>query len=441
MTQVTEQQTKLELPNWFILQAPPDIDIQVAEWLEMAIERLRVLLDFQIDHKEALREFRINLRADKTWIKRQVLGSFLLRLAAASHGKISGWLIETEGDLFEHCYRDLAKNRERESMIRAVTDPNRVRNYYELRRSFPEIYSILEDYRFRIRSSRRTNKKSTRNDLIAIHFTQIPWMVSQRKGFLLYKGWLITDELSIVKSIKKLFEDRLKSAIEDAKRLIGVNPVVDDAVRKIIKELEGHSQIMEWEQETFHFTIEKDAYLDVDTYPPCMRYLYERLLKTGRLPHAYRVQFGAFLKRMGMDLETQLDFWYNSAIDNVNITKEQFLKFAGYQIRHLYGLEGGRKDYEVPKCSTAIASYFCLFTSLRADLVTEFLRTTYPELSEKQLEEILRLVTHDQPKKACSLAFTFTHSNQRPPKGIHHPLMWVRLHRNAISSEKKEDDE
>ncbi len=425
---------KASLPNWFILQPPPNIELQVTEWYQMATERLTLLLDFQSDFKETAREFKVKLRHDEFWIQRQLLGSFLLRLAAASHDKVRGWLIEIEGDLFEYCFREIAKEKEKEAVIKKIIDAKFVKNYFELLKEFPELSRKLEDHRKLIRFSRKKDRKRTANDIIAIHFTKVPWMVSQRKGLLLYQGWLITDEISLTKSIKRLFEEKLKKEIEESRRLLGLNPLIDESVRRIIKELEHHSQIIEWEQETFHVSLEKNAYLDHESYPPCMKYLLERLMKTGRLPHAYRVQFGAFLKRMGMDLETQLDFWYDHAVDNVNITKEQFLKFAGYQIRHLYGLEGGRKDYEVPKCSTAIASYFCLFSSLRKELVEEFLVSSYPEMSERQRKRILQAISEDVPKKACALAFKYTHDNNAPPKGIHHPLMWVRLHKNMAKN-------
>ncbi len=446
MAQVMESVSKSPLPKWFILQPPPDIELQVVEWHEMAVERLTMLLDFQADSKEAAREFKVQLRKDTTWAERQLLGSFLLRLAAASHDKVRGWLIETEGDLFEYCYRELANEKERELIMKEIISRDLVMNYYELRKKFSEISETIEDYRRLIRRSRgNKERKRINNDIVAVHFTKVPWMVAQRKGLMLYRGWLITDVVSLTKSVKRLFEEKLKNEINNSKKLLGLNPVIDESIRKIIKELENHAQIIEWEQDTFHVSLEKNAYLNQESYPPCMKYLLERLLKTGRLPHAYRVQFGAFLKRMGMDLETQLDFWYSNAVDNVNITKEQFLKFAGYQIRHLYGLEGGRKDYEVPKCSTAIASYFCLFSSLRKELVEEFMTSAYPEITDNQRRLILQAISEDQPKKACLLTFKFTHNNATPPKGIHHPLMWVRLHEilanvpETINEEEKKE--
>lgn len=440
MLQATDELSKITLPKWFILQPPPNIDLQVSEWCNMALERLTMLLDFQANRKEATREFKVKLRTEATWIDRQLLGSYLLRLAAASHDKVRGWLIETEGDLFEYCFRELASEKERENIIVRILSSERVLNYYELHKKFSELSETLEDYRRLIKPSRSGGRRKSENDILAVHFTKVPWMISQRKGLMLYRGWLITDVLSLTKSIKRLFEDEFKKEIINSKKLLGLNPIIDQSVRQIIKELETHAQIIEWEQETFHVTLEKNAYLDHESYPPCMKYLLERLMKTGRLPHTYRVQFGAFLKRMGMDLETQLDFWYNNAVDNVNISKEQFLKFAGYQIRHLYGLEGGRKDYEVPKCSTAIASYFCLFSSLRKELVEDFLIKAYPHMSERQRQVILKSISEDLPKKACALTFKFTHENVSPPKGIHHPLMWVRLHKQMTKESKKQNN-
>ncbi|KKK94997.1 hypothetical protein LCGC14_2677220, partial [marine sediment metagenome] len=157
-----------------------------------------------------------------------------------------------------------------------------------------------------------------------------------------------------------------------------------------------------------------------------MKYLRSKLEETGHLPHLHRVQLGIFLKSLGMDVDTQLHFWYETAIDNVNITFETFNRRAGYQIRHLYGLEGGRIDYAVPKCQTIISDYFCLFQNINSKILTPILESFYNLDQNKEkfdFNEVLVEIENFKPRNACSTVFKLLNKEK---KFISHPLSWVK---------------
>ncbi|CAO3586147.1 unnamed protein product [Absidia cylindrospora] len=76
--------------------------------------------------------------------------------------------------------------------------------------------------------------------------------------------------------------------------------------------------------------------------PLCMRTINDGLRREKHLKHGGRVQYGLFLKAIGLSVEEALLFW---RIAFATKTDEQFQKQYAYNIRHNYGLEGKRVSY------------------------------------------------------------------------------------------------
>lgn len=89
-------------------------------------------------------------------------------------------------------------------------------------------------------------------------------------------------------------------------------------------------------------------------FPMCMQHLYNSLMADRHLRHAGRQQFGLFLKKAGLNLEESMLFWKTSFAPRT--PSDKFEKEYAYNIRHSYGKEGGRKDYEAQRCSQIIPS-------------------------------------------------------------------------------------
>lgn len=76
--------------------------------------------------------------------------------------------------------------------------------------------------------------------------------------------------------------------------------------------------------------------------PACMRNLNTTLRTNKHLKHFGRQQYNLFLKGIGLSVEEALLFWRKSFS---GMTDDKFNKEHRYNIRHGYGLEGGRKNY------------------------------------------------------------------------------------------------
>lgn len=87
--------------------------------------------------------------------------------------------------------------------------------------------------------------------------------------------------------------------------------------------------------------------------PLCMQNLHQALRKDHHLKHAGRMQYGLFLKGIGLNMEDAIAFWRQEFTRKMSV--EDFNKKYAYNIRHNYGKEGKRKDYTPYNCSKIIS--------------------------------------------------------------------------------------
>lgn len=89
-------------------------------------------------------------------------------------------------------------------------------------------------------------------------------------------------------------------------------------------------------------------------FPPCMRNLQSNLSQNAHLKHNARIQYGLFLKGIGLSLEEALIFWRTSfsKMNDDEFNKKGYV----YNIRYNYGMEGKRTNYTPYSCMKMITS-------------------------------------------------------------------------------------
>lgn len=85
-----------------------------------------------------------------------------------------------------------------------------------------------------------------------------------------------------------------------------------------------------------------------------MRVLHRALRKNHHLTHGGRIQYGLFLKGIGISLFDAMTFWKSEFTKVMDVTT--FDKEHSYQVRFNYGWEGSRRDYQPYTCSKIMAS-------------------------------------------------------------------------------------
>lgn len=416
----------LMIPEWYILQKPANLEINVKEWSDLAWQRIQLLEEFIKDPSLAVRtHFPVYDPSLEQMYQNYRIGAYFLRLVAANNRRIESWLIETEGDLFSFLYRDRTDGREdRITLFQEIFGLNNVMHIQEF------LYQFGEQSNENIQELQSLLYARRHDFLICVHFTQVPAMVSRRRGYL-RRGWVIDLESGFHGSLKKAFEKQLQQQIVEARDLLGIRQDIDATVDILIKKITKHIQLRT------HYTDELigDFSSQPQYFPPCMACIYNEFISTGRLTHNLRLQLAFYLKKIGMTLEDQLQFWWEKSVDNAAMTYDTFLRKAGYQIRHTYGLEGGKKDYDVPKCKTIATTYFCPFVSYEITALSKFLQALIPdEIDEK---ELIKLATGaaNFPTRACTWTFQQIY-DFKPKYPIYHPLQWTR---EAVPKEEKEE--
>ncbi|KAJ0177641.1 hypothetical protein K1T71_006514 [Dendrolimus kikuchii] len=173
----------------------------------------------------------------------------------------------------------------------------------------------------------------------------------------------------------------------------------------------------------FHPSISSENILkscDVDktslNFPPCMLNLHRNLRQKHRLSHIQRFYYSLFLKDVGMPIEESIEFWRSeyklssnghSCCHNWEKDEKKFL----YGIRHMYGLEGGRKNYASVSCQciqsidNACSEGGCPFKTFEERKMLELLR----DPNELILTDIINLKKKRQYTAACIA--TIQHNN------------------------------
>lgn len=105
---------------------------------------------------------------------------------------------------------------------------------------------------------------------------------------------------------------------------------------------------------------------EMKNFPLCMQHLHVQLRKTHRLSHYARLHYSLFLKDAGMQLEDAINYWkeeYSKPHSCSTVCSHNWQsserKFV-YSIRHLYGLEGSRKNYKSLNCKFMCVSNILL---------------------------------------------------------------------------------
>jgi len=163
------------------------------------------------------------------------------------------------------------------------------------------------------------------------------------------------------------------------------------------------------------------------SFPLCMSHTYTMLKKENHLKHGARMQFGLFLKGIGLSLQDALAFWKQSFARRT--PPEKFDKEYAYNIRHNYGKEGKRTTYTPYGCMKIIMSApsaddhhgcpFKLFDEARLRVTMRDKRFT-----PQQAEDILALVKGSHFQIACQRYYAYSHNGTMADQVGSHPNVY-----------------
>jgi DNA primase large subunit len=149
----------------------------------------------------------------------------------------------------------------------------------------------------------------------------------------------------------------------------------------------------------------------VEHFPPCMRHLHMQLHKDQHLKHNGRMQFGLFLKGIGLSMEDALLYWRRAF---GKLSDDKFNKQYAYNIRHNYGREGNRVNYTPYSCVKVIMgngpshgdNHGCPFKHFSKDNLAAMLRSH--GLGDMATRDVVELSKQGHYQVACTKYFEIT---------------------------------
>ncbi|CAL1578119.1 unnamed protein product [Knipowitschia caucasica] len=196
-------------------------------------------------------------------------------------------------------------------------------------------------------------------------------------------------------------------------------------------------------------SLEQIDSLSGKSFPLCMKQLHQSLRENHHLRHGGRMQYGLFLKGIGLSLEQALQFWRSEFIRG-KVDADKFDKQYAYSIRHMFGKEGRRADYTPYSCMKVILSnmpsqgdyHGCPFRHSDPELLKQKLQVY--KVSPSGINQILELVKGMHYQLACQKYFELTHNVEDANFSLNHPNQYFvesqRLLSGGVREPKREPE-
>ncbi|RPD66256.1 DNA primase large subunit [Lentinus tigrinus ALCF2SS1-7] len=437
---------------------PPLEDITIEDFETTALDRLRVLAEIEscFARNRAFKEMQtvildnvcnkyLELNRTSNTLKpldeerrKDHIGHFVLRLAFCRSEDLRRRFVKAETTLFKLRF-DVEDTTEKMKFLNSM-------NFDWVLASPEEVQEIVPST-----SSEQPGR------YYKVKWTRVPDLVEKRR--VLMKGGMAyvpaAEQASIV---FQEFQTHLEKALEATAKAL---PRLDEDTRlvPILDNLSKGFQAgvsSEWSGATEG----PDGALRADMidemaykhFPACMRNLHMCLRRDKHLKHFGRLQYGLFLKILGLSIDEALAFWRKAFS---SIQDDKFNKEYRYNIRHTYGLEGKRANYAAKSCQQILMSdepgpgdsHGCPYRHFSADNLQSALLTMYGEhgLTSADMPEIMNMVKAKHYHVACTRVFEITHARQGVKKGegvgggesVTHPNQYAQRSRDL---EKKMEE-
>uniref|UniRef100_A0A1B6EC91 DNA primase large subunit n=1 Tax=Clastoptera arizonana TaxID=38151 RepID=A0A1B6EC91_9HEMI len=422
---------------------PPMGDISLHEFEQFAFDRLKVLravgkaslldtggMKIEQDFKDALIEelkspelkpfYRVifgkgsgEKESDFEARKMDHTSHYILRLAYCRTEDLRRWFIAREMELFRFRWLNLTQAKQEEFLLLnglnyEPISSEELKELVNIGKGF-----ILEDV-----------------PLFQIPFTQVTNLVKNR-NVLVRKGYAYIKAIDLVSVLITILRNEISQQLTLLSKLLPDIEEEDERIYFLLKELDKvplESTDYMIDSDMDKIDIQKLDSLSHKSFPLCMKQIHSQLRSQHHLRHKARLQFGLYLKAIGVTLEDALMFWREEFTKKMDLA--QFEKSYTYSIRHYYGKEGKRVNYSSYDCMKIINDSVgmgdqsgCPFKHYdRSSLATALLQVNFPKSGT---EEILNLATKGHYQIACTKYFEFIHQTSASV-GIQHPVYYFQ---------------
>lgn len=344
------------------------------------------------------------------------ISHFILRLAYCQTEDLRRWFIQQEVDLFRYRFNDL--------------DPRQKLEFLHRNNLQYETISIEEKNTLQkklISSSHGVSgTKVEEQDFYKVPFQDALDLVRTRKVYL-RAGYAYIPHQDIVTIVLNDFRTRLSKALAlTARSLPAVHS--DERLQPLLNHL-SHAYVGQdysIQKNVGKISLEQIDSLSGKSFPLCMRQLHQALRENHHLRHGGRMQYGLFLKGIGLSLDQALQFWRSEFVKG-KVDADKFDKAYAYNVRHMFGKEGKRTDYTPYSCMKVILSnppsqgdhHGCPFRHSDPELLKQKLQ--FYKVSPSGISQVLELVKGMHYQLACQKYFELTHNIEDSGFSLNHP--------------------
>uniref|UniRef100_A0A8D8PA49 DNA primase large subunit n=1 Tax=Culex pipiens TaxID=7175 RepID=A0A8D8PA49_CULPI len=424
---------------------PPMVDLAIEDFETLALERLKVLRILEqataknvkigsdegresilneMNHAELKAYARLcsgnrNTDLDMEARRRDYVSHFILRFAYCRSEELRRWFVTREMELFRLKFSGLSSQD--------------VADFIE---DFDMDYTPLTaDERAEVKeglydsTGYQTVSQIDTMDFYKVPFTDVLDLVRGQRCYL-KEGYAYVSAGDFVSVIGNKHQELLEEGLQAHLRLL---PELenDERFASLLKGLHTSYTGKDYTiAKNGEVPIESLDQLSKKSFPLCMRMCHDTLRSTHHHRHGGRMQYGLFLKGIGVTLEDSLRFW-REEFTRGTVALDKFEKDYAYNIRHNYGKEGSRVNYTPYSCMKIIMSsvgptdtHGCPFKIWDPSVLQTKLGSY--GLGAAHAEEIAGFVSKGHYQVACSKYFEVSHGLPLE-EGINHPNQYFEL--------------
>lgn len=259
-------------------------------------------------------------------------------------------------------------------------------------------------------------------DFYKVPFTQVLDLVRSRRCYLKDgQAYVNTHDFISIVAVKQM--DEIDHGLQSAQRSFR-EVETDERLFHLLKSL--HTSYTGKD-----YTVNKNACVPIESldqlskksFPLCMRACHDHIRANHHIKHDGRMQYGLFLKGIGVTLEDSIRFWREEFCKKID--PEKFSKSYQYNIEHNYGKKGSMVNYTPYSCLKVIQENGmpgsvsgCPYKLYDQSTVKQKLAAA--GLSPAHVQEVMTFVSKGHFQLACGKFFQITHEST-DDVAINHP--------------------
>ncbi|KAG5868126.1 hypothetical protein JTB14_004593 [Gonioctena quinquepunctata] len=256
------------------------------------------------------------------------------------------------------------------------------------------------------------------------NFTEIIQLVASKNVFLL-KGIAYFPESDIINCIKNRLRAQFSVQLRWINKMLPV--VADNRIEFLLQNILPFNPMKHHPLVIRNITLENLEEIASNHYPLCMKTVHAALRKEHHLKYDSKMQYGIFLKWIGLSYDDAMEFWKNEFTQDMST--ELYLRKYLYLFKHQYGMVGGRIQYKPFTCKR-IQNYSpgpghyhgCPFKHWNKENLMERLQDD--GLLGHEIHNVGQQVDEGQYQNACTSYFCATHHVIRDDT-IHSPNQYT----------------